>query len=284
MAGQFARVQRNHVAAAVPPSGALSNQDTNLVWQSWLPAALDGRLAVGEVHVWLAMLRELPPFAWETVLSPDEHDRAARFVFARDRERFVTVRGLLRRLLACYLGTTPESVRFSYEQYGKPSLVAYPGAPSFNLSHSQDAAVFAVTRENDVGIDIEALRPVRAAGQIADRYFAREDAEALRSVPLPERERAFFRCWARREAFVKAVGRGLSLPLDSSDAAATPGQPDHVAQTETAGSSGSRWRLTELPGVEGYVGALAVRGSPGTIRYRAWNGSECQPDTGRGAV
>jgi 4'-phosphopantetheinyl transferase len=245
---------------------------------------LDGRLAAGEVHVWLAMLRELHPFAWETILSPDERDRAARFLFACDRERFVTVRGLLRRLLACYLGTTPGSVRFSYEQYGKPSLVPYPGAPCFNLSHSHDAAVFAVTREGDVGIDIEALRPVRAAGQIADRYFRREDAEALRSLPLRERERAFFTYWARREAFVKAVGRGLSLPLDSSDAATTPRQPHHVAHTETAGPDGSRWRLTELPAVEGYVGALAVRGNPRTFRYRAWDGSDCPPDTGSGGA
>jgi len=258
----------------------LSKRNLALASDQWPHAVPHGRLE-GEIHVWLAMLDDVQPFPWETVLSPDEQDRAARFLFARDRDRFVTVRGLLRRLLACYLRIAPGAVRFSYGQYGKPSLDAHPGAPSFNVSHSHEAAAFVIAREGDLGIDIEALRPVRAAEQIAGRYFAREDADAFRSLPLSERDRAFFICWARREAFVKAVGRGLSLLLNVSEMASTPRKPGQAADTETTESDNPRWTLTELPAVAGYVGALAVLGEPRAIQYRAWNGSECEADTGR---
>ena len=126
-----------------------------------------------------------------------------------------------------------------------------------------------------MGIDIEALRPVPEAENIAARFFAPGEIEAFRLVAPAERERAFFSCWTRKEAFVKAVGSGLSHSLRSFEVTLRPGEPARIVQAGTMGSEARDWTLTELPAVPGYVGALAVKGDPRAIHYRAWSDSEC---------
>jgi 4'-phosphopantetheinyl transferase len=245
----------------------------------WSTAAFDGPIAVGEVHVWLAMLDRLGRRPSSSVLSPDEQDRAARFVFARDRQRFVAAHVLLRRLLAPHLHTTPGEVRFSADRNGKPTLSGYAHAPSFNLSHSQDAMVLAISRGGEVGIDIEAVRALPEAEKIAARFFAPGEIEALRSLALDERERAFFTCWTRKEAFVKAVGGGLRQALDSFEVTLRPGEPARLVHHAAGiGFEAGRWTLSELPAVAGYVGALAVKGAPRAIHYRAWSDSDCREE------
>ena len=239
---------------------------------AWEIAPQDGRINEGDVHVWLAMVDALLPLtpAVEAVLSPDERVRAERFVFAADRNRFVAARAVLRRLLAGYLGTTPPDVRLSYDAYGKPVVSGYPSAPAFNVSHSHDAAVFAISRAGDVGVDVEALRPLPDAEALAARFFAAREVENLRALAPAERESAFFRGWTRKEAFIKAVGRGLRLPLNSFEVTLGPLDPVEVVRADVAGGDGPPWTLAELPRVPGYVGAVAVRGRPRAIHFRAW--------------
>src|ERR1043166_1017688 len=180
----------------------------------WVPPPDDLKLPDEEVHVWRAGL-DLPPAQLERlhrVLSPDEQEKAAWFHFEKDRQHFTAARGFLRMILGRYLGSDPGELRFSYNSYGKPSLAAEFSTPPlrFNLAHSHGLALFAFNCGRELGIDLESIRPDRATEEIAERFFAEAEVAALRSLPLEARVRAFFDCWTRKEAFIKARGMGLS--------------------------------------------------------------------------
>ncbi|MEP6919457.1 MAG: 4'-phosphopantetheinyl transferase superfamily protein, partial [Acidobacteriota bacterium] len=238
----------------------------------WGSAPLTGDLPDGAIHVWLARLDQFAadPAAFDAVLSLDEQERAERFVFDRDRRRFAAARILLRRLLAAYVRTAPADLRFSCDGYGKPSLTGHDAAPAFNVSHSGDAAVFAFSRAGEVGVDDEAVRAMTDAAQIASRFFAPGEVERLRALPLALQHEAFFECWTRKEAFVKAIGEGLSHPLDSFEVTLTPGDPARLVHVDGHQPDPRDWTLTALPRIPGHVGALAIRGRPQTIGYHVW--------------
>jgi 4'-phosphopantetheinyl transferase len=238
----------------------------------WASEPPSGDLPPGAIHVWLARLDAAAgaPAAFDAVLSPDEQERADRFVFDRDRRRFATARSLLRRILAPYVGAAPADLRFSCDEYGKPSLTGLATAPAFNVSHSGEAAVFAISRAGEVGVDVEAVRPMTDAEQIAGRFFAPGEVERLRALPAALQQEGFFECWTRKEAFVKAIGEGLSHPLDSFEVTLTPGNPARLVHVDGREPDPCEWTLTALPRIPGYVGALAVRGCPETIGYHVW--------------
>ncbi|WP_102225042.1 4'-phosphopantetheinyl transferase family protein [Acidimangrovimonas sediminis] len=205
----------------------------------------------------------LDPAAPAGPLSADEEARAARFVRAPDAMAFRAARAGLRRVLAGYLGSDPAALTFHYGPQGKPSL---PGGPAFNLSHAGGWAALAVCDADlPLGLDIEAHRAVEP--EVAERFFAPAEAAALRGLRGPARETAFFRLWTRKEALVKAVGQGLSLPLDSFavtvDAAARLLRLDH--------DDAAAWTLTDLAPGAGLQGALALRtaGRPVRLCLRA---------------
>lgn len=187
-----------------------------------------GELSLGgaDVHVWRASLR--PPRSrveeLRRTLAPDELVRAAAFRFPRDRDAFALARGLLRTLLGGYLGVPPGALRFAYTRYGKPYVEGPPGAGSlcFNLSHAHDIVLYAFARGRKVGVDVEYLRREFACDEIARRFFSPRELEALRAVPPERRTEAFFDRWTRKEAFVKAVGEGLSFPLDRFEVSLEP--------------------------------------------------------------
>jgi 4'-phosphopantetheinyl transferase len=149
--------------------------------------------------------------ALRALLSQDERDRADRFYFERDRVRFVLCRGILRRLLAHHLQIPPNRVQFAYNAYGKPGLAGDNPAQTlcFNVSHSQQTALFAMTLNRSVGVDLEYVRPVEVL-QLADRFFSEAETQWLRSLPAPEQPTAFFQLWTAKEAYLKAIGTGLS--------------------------------------------------------------------------
>lgn len=204
----------------------------------------------------------------QRALSADELHRAARFRFQRDRQRFVISRGLLRAILGRYLDTAPGELRFRYSEHGKPSLVpAFDGGGlRFNLSHSDGLALYAVARGREVGVDLERVRPVLEAEQIAERFFSARENAALRALPAHLKSRAFFACWTRKEAFVKAVGGGISLPLDRENANAffdvfpVPGEPTMLSGTGERSRESSGWAVRPLLPAPGYVAALAAEG------------------------
>jgi 4'-phosphopantetheinyl transferase len=247
----------------------------------WQPATHPPPLTTEDVHVWrialevsdllLARLRE--------ILADDERRRAERFHFEKDRRHFIAGRGALRVLLAGYLACRPEEVRFAYSNYGKPRLADKDNASDlrFNLTHSHGLALLAVTRGRDIGIDVEHLRDMERDGEpLAERFFSPRETAVLRSLPPEQRREAFFHCWTRKEAYIKANGKGLSLPLDQFDVTLRPGEPAMLLATQHDPDEVQRWSIQNLNLGEGYVGALTVEGHS----WRLWCGDWIAEATG----
>jgi 4'-phosphopantetheinyl transferase len=230
----------------------------------WLPSPDDLQLPDEEVHVWRARL-DLPAAELEQlhrVLSPDEQQKAARFHFEKDRQHYTVGRGFLRTILGRYLTLGPGDLRFSYNSFGKPNLAWNCGNPPlrFNLAHSHGMALFAFNRRRELGIDLESIRPDRATEEIAERFFAVAEVAALRSLPLEARVRAFFDCWTRKEAFIKARGMGLSLQLDKFAVTLRPGEDPALLSVADDPDAPRRWSLRNLEPANGYAAALVVEG------------------------
>ncbi|MGB8476810.1 MAG: 4'-phosphopantetheinyl transferase superfamily protein [Candidatus Acidiferrum sp.] len=221
-------------------------------------------LGCDEVHVWRAVLDQSPSQIQTYLhsLAADEQARAERFYFERDREHFIVARGVLRAILSGYLSRAPGCLSFCYGSQGKPALAGESDGDAirFNVAHSHGVALYAVTRGRQVGIDLERIRFDLAIAEIAERFFSQREVAMLRTLPTGVQRQAFFRCWTRKEAYIKARGEGLSLPLNQFDVSLAPGEPAAVLGTQRDPSEASRWSLKELiPGPD-YVAALAVEG------------------------
>lgn len=233
---------------------------------NWRSPPADLRLTDDQIHVWQAslLLSDDHLARLRSTLAADEQARAGRFHFTRDRDRYVAARGTLRTILGRYLGLLPQQVSFDYTPHGKPLLrqgLTPEGAGlSFNLSHSHDLALYVVARRRRVGVDVEFIRPELTDEPIAERFFSPREVIALRALPLAEQPPAFFRCWTRKEAFVKARGEGLSLPLDRFDVSLAPGEPAVLLATQDDPAEAQRWQLQALAPQTGYMAALAVEG------------------------
>lgn len=227
-----------------------------------------------EVHVWQVYLDRPPPSVEKLagVLSGDERDKAGRFHFERDRRRYTCGRGVLRTLLGNYLSSAPESIVFAYNRYGKPELDGPHRAQrlNFSVSHSHARALIAFTRGREVGIDIEYIRPDFEGELIATRYFSASEVAALRTLPAASRGQAFFNCWTRKEAFIKAVGHGLSLSLQSFDVSLLPGEPAALLNTRFSPREVTRWSLRDLQPGPGFAAAIAVAGPAWQIKCWQW--------------
>lgn len=231
------------------------------------------RLSRDEVAVWLASL-ELDSQRLgklERALSADEIARAARFYFERDRQRFVARRGILRAILASYLETDPSALRLKYNEFGKPSLDGSREARalSFNLSHSGALALIAVAIGRDVGVDLELIDSSVSSDDAARRFFAASEIATLEALPPSSRLAGFFKIWARKEAYVKALATGLSMRLDSFDVSSTDNE--QVVVIETVSRSGkSSWKINDLSIDRRYAAAVAASGSDWTITQKKW--------------
>lgn len=225
-----------------------------------------------EVHIWSARL-DVPPAQqkiWELYLSRDELQRAARYHFDRDRNHFIVARGVLRKILSYYTHRKPYEIRFDYNKYGKPLLPPELGGRElhFNLSHSAGIGVYAVAFQREVGIDIEYIRPDFSELDIADRFFSPDEVKILRSLPLAEQKKAFFLCWTRKEAFIKAKGQGLSIPLDQFDVSLIPGHPAKLLKTRYDHYDVNRWTLFDIAAFPNYAGAVAVEGRNCQLKFQ----------------
>ena len=205
-----------------------------------------GRIAAGE-DCFLALFKSL---------SQDETERAARLHFDKDRRSFIICRGLLRSILAGYLGLKPAEIRFEYGPQGKPSL--QNRAMCFSVSHSEDRVLYAFCKNCELGVDLEYVRDLPDAEILAQRFFAPSEYIEFRGTTSAFRTRAFFCCWTRKEAYIKATGRGLSLPLDSFQVPILPEQPAQLRITTRPSEHLSGWSLRHLDPSPGYVGALAA--------------------------
>lgn len=224
------------------------------------PVSLD--FQADEVPIWRA---HLGAFAgqeahfWAT-LSPDEQQRANRFHFAIHRSEFIAGRGILRHLLGRYLGQPPAEIAFNYGPQDKPFLPATPSL-SFNISHSGSLALFAFAQQMEIGVDLEKIDPKMDVLSISQHFFAPQERAQLASLSDAPRIHAFFECWTRKEAFIKAKGQGLSLPLDQFEVSLLPGQAAQLLHTRWNPAEAATWHLFALsPGVQ-FKGALAVNRS-----------------------
>lgn len=228
------------------------------------------------VHVWDAALDELSPAQIAELtrsLSADEIDRADRFHFQQDQQRFIAGRGVLRDILGRYLHIPASAIAFDYGPYGKPGLAKTFGHPlRFNISHSGGRALYAVTYERAIGVDIERINPTVEYQQLAARFFSPTEYQNLCGLPPELRLVAFFACWTRKEAFVKAYGLGLSMALDHFAVSLAPDEPARVLYTLDDPTHASRWSLQSLPVGPGYQAALAVEGHGWKYAHWSWRG------------
>jgi len=233
---------------------------------SWTEPPRSPSLETGAVHVWrIALDQEDDPLErFRGTLEPHELERAGRFHFERHRRHFIVARGFLRSVVARYLETQPEALRFSYGEYGKPALETEP-VLRFNLSHSNEVALLAVTLDAELGVDVEHIRADFASEDIARRFFSRAEVAVFNALPQDERVAAFFRCWTRKEAYIKAIGKGLSQALDEFDVTLAPGIAPALLRAED--DDASRWWMSDIEVGEGYAGALAVERPVAEVRF-----------------
>ncbi|CAA9250906.1 MAG: 4'-phosphopantetheinyl transferase [uncultured Chloroflexia bacterium] len=242
----------------------------------WRVPHADIDLTGNDVHVWRASLsapaRTVQRF--QEALSVDEVVRAARYAFAHDRDHFIVARGMLRTILGRYLQLRPGHLRFRYNPYGKPALTAGAGYEqlSFNLSHSHGMVLYAITPTRAVGIDLEQVRDEPVCEQIAGRFFTPQEHAGLCAVPSPMRQAAFFTCWTRKEAYIKARGDGLSHPLNAFEVSVGPGAPARLVRTHNNPAEAEQWSMLEIEPGQGFVGTLVVEGHDWNITHLQWTG------------
>lgn len=206
------------------------------------------------------------------LLSADEHDRAARFQFDEHRRRYIAARGILRLILGRCLNLRPEQVCLVYGAAGKPALHPDEGV-YFNLAHSHQMALYAVTYQRQVGVDLEFIRPVADMAQIAASNFSACEYADWQGLPAAEQQAGFFNCWTRKEAYIKARGEGLLYPLDRFDVSLRPGQPAQLLRVEGSASEAARWSLQAVNPHPGYAAALAIEGRGWSLAWRGWYGT-----------
>jgi 4'-phosphopantetheinyl transferase len=231
---------------------------------TWPQSPASPSLESGDVHVWRVDLE--PPEdvvqQFRSTLEDDEVFRADRFHFEKDRRAFTVSRGFLRYVIGRYSETRPEAVRFSYGPYGKPALDC---ELRFNVSHSRAVGLVAVTKSKELGVDVEYIRADFASEDIARRFFSPREVEVFNALPKEHQVAAFFRCWTRKEAYIKAIGRGLSQPLDGFDVTLAPDVAPALLRADE--DDASRWSLNDIDVGTDYAAALAIQGRVSNIRY-----------------
>jgi 4'-phosphopantetheinyl transferase len=242
---------------------------TVIIHQAWCQPPAELPWPHEEVHVWRATL------AWpdaaarrlEQCLSADERDKMQRFRFEKDRRRYLIGRGVLRTLLGRYLDLAPQDLRFETAAAGKPHLASGQGQLQFNLAHSGEFVLIAIADGRAVGIDVEEVRDDFDAGEVAAHFFSPGEQRDLEMLTGRAKIEAFFECWTRKEAYVKARGEGLSLPLDRFDVSLRPGEPARLIATRPDPAEATRWQLSGLDVADGYKAALAVEGQGWTLQF-----------------
>jgi 4'-phosphopantetheinyl transferase len=235
----------------------------------WQTPPQDLTLLSHEIHLWRANL-DLPREGVQDlakVLSADEKARAERFYFEQHRNRFIVGRGTLRTILGRYLGIEPQQLQFEYSPRGKPKLAESYGGEKiqFNVSHSQELALYGFTRDRAIGVDLEYLRPLDDADKIAQRFFSAQESAIINALPDKEKLMAFFRGWTAKEAYLKATGDGLAGSLNRIEVSLLPNEPVRLYSIDGDSQAAAQWSLYSfLPSAE-YVATIAIKGHHWTL-------------------
>ena len=221
-------------------------------------------LPPGIVHLWwlrLDVSQQNVNVCYE-LLSNDERERADRFRVVGPREAFILTRGTLRSLLAHYLEEKPSELRFRYENWGKPFLHGESDL-RFNVSHTDGLALIGVVRDRNIGVDVERVKADTEAEKLAERFFSKRENNALKLLHGNQLQDAFFRCWTRKEAYIKARGEGLSMPLHQFDVSIARDERSALLATRPDPLEAERWTVRDLPARPGYMAAVAVEEATG---------------------
>jgi len=220
------------------------------------------KLKPKEVHIWTIPLdRTHPSVDLYQYLSEEEIKRAERFHFDRHRRRFAVSHNALRGILAGYLDVHPTDIEFGHTSHGKPWLsgIFKESGIFFNLTHSHELGVTAVTMEGEVGVDVEYIKVIGDIDGIATRFFSAVEQVAFLDLSSTHRITGFYNCWTRKEAFIKAIGEGLSHPLDQFDVTLTPGEPARFLRIGEDADEAQYWTLEQIKSEPDYIGAVALR-------------------------
>lgn len=224
----------------------------------------------GQIHIWTISQRPRTLSDYTFLLSSDEMKRATRMRLPHLFERFVADHGLLRLLLSAYLETDPRLLQFGTNKYGKPRLLIPACRLRFNMSHSGDITMIAICLDAEIGIDVEAIRPIIEWEEIAASHFSLRESASIHAEEASAQIDAFYRCWTRKEALIKAIGTGLSISLDSFSVSTSLKEPAALLHCTWDAEEVSRWSLMHLDPADNYVGALAIRGAAWTTRHFTW--------------
>jgi 4'-phosphopantetheinyl transferase len=223
-----------------------------------------------QVHIWHVSMANFPrDRSCFDILSPAEQERAARFHFPQDRDQFLLTRYVLRQLAGHYLGLEPQSVNFEVDYFGKPHIPNYCDF-QFNISHSAEIILIAFCRTYRIGIDVEQMRPLADADQIAATFFSGAECDDYRLTPDHLRQEAFFNCWTRKEAFIKAVGKGLAYPLDSFQVSLRPDQHPALLSIQGEPERRTPWTLISFDPAPNYKAALVIEGDSWALSHHNW--------------
>ena len=230
----------------------------------WSPPPRNLQLKESKIHVWRADVRVSAPVLsrLKNTLWSDEVATAERFRFRKDRDRYITTRGVLRVLLGLYLNIEPDNVRFGYGRRGKPFLEGSSAEKriSFNISHSGDLALFGFSKDREIGVDVERIRDDISDAEISERVFSASECARLRSTPPQLRVQEFFRYWTCKEAYIKARGDGLQLPLNRFEVLAGPKERFAKISIKDPSAADLPWYVQRLAPGAGYAGAVAAQG------------------------
>jgi 4'-phosphopantetheinyl transferase len=258
-----------------PVTAERSGAASDVRQEEWEPCVESPRLGADEIHLWRVGLNQ-PAEVYRAcfgTLTPDESERAGRFCFDRHRQQFVIARGALRSVLSQYLHRPPSQLRFVYSAFGKPEVEGEEGRGClrFNLSHAEGVALIALIRDREVGVDVEVVREEFPGMEIAEGFFSAREVETLRSLPEEARMDAFFLYWTRKEAYIKALGEGLSHPLRQFSVSLGNGESSVLAEPEGVAPQASMWIVKGLSVGERHAAAVAFRAPVTNFRFRQWD-------------
>lgn len=235
--------------------------------QTWKQGPREPAIWPNEVHVWRARLDKAWSWTMDEALTLEDRARADRFRFESDRRRFCVARSSLRMILGRYLRTKPGRLQIELGDHGKPFFANAKATLGlrFNLSHSHQLALIAVTRDREIGVDLEYMRGDFVTDEVAEHFFSAGEVAQFRAVPAELKTQSFFNCWTRKEAYIKARGEGLYCPLDQFEVSLIPGQPARLLNSRVDSGEASRWSFQELQAGPGYAATLAVEGEPSRL-------------------
>lgn len=249
----------------------VDSRTTNLAQQTWMRGPAAPVIWPNEVHVWRARLDVDWSWTFDEALSLDDRARADRFRFESDRRRFCVARASLRLVLGRYLRAKPGRLQLDTNEYGKPCFANQKASQGlrFNLSHSHQLALIAIARDREVGVDVEYIRPDFVNDEIVRNFFSQAEAEELHSLPPEVKTQAFFNCWTRKEAYIKARGEGMYCSLDQFDVSVLPGAPAILRNSRMDSREVERWTFQDLLVESGYAATVAIEG--GFSRLVLWH-------------